>query len=138
MLWVSKTPPPRPHTQRGQGFSHAQESTTALAHLTFFLKTQLSKGTTTPRLTSEFIQTGMSTCSELTANKNTSFVWRLSSSCAQGGQRSSTCLVWRVQCTALPVVPEGGREIGVCVDLMGVGVAAFITTDESYLLLGNP
>ena len=66
---------------------------------------QISKGETTPRLTSEFIQTGMSTCSELTANKNVSLGWRLSSSCAQGGQRSSTCLVWRARRTAFPVVP---------------------------------
>ena len=43
MLCVSETPIPRPHTQWGQGCSHAQESTTAVAHLTFFLKTDFKR-----------------------------------------------------------------------------------------------
>lgn len=56
-----------------QGCSPTWENTTTtLAHLTYFLKTQLSNRGTTPRLTSGLLKTGMSTCSDLTANKNIS------------------------------------------------------------------
>lgn len=66
-----------------------------MAHLTYFLKTQLSKRVTTPKLTGGLLKTGMTTHSGLTANKNISFVWMLSSYWTQEGQRSSTCLGWR-------------------------------------------
>lgn len=75
-----------------RGCSPTRENTTTSAHLTYFLKTQLSNRVTTPRLTSGLLKTGMSTCSDLTANKNISLAQMLSSCCTQEGQRSSTCL----------------------------------------------
>lgn len=100
-----------------------------MAHLTYFLKTQLSKRATTPRLTSESLKTGISTCSEPRANKNISFVWRLSSPRAQEGQRSPSDLSdWRehelLSSWLLRAAEQGGSVV-----LMAVGPSAFITTD---------